>query len=97
MAAVTPEETEALARLARVSLRDDERAAFAGQLDRVLAYIDALAQVDIEGVAEYQGERGGAVALRDDVEGPLLARDTILAQVPQARDGQLAVPKFKED
>lgn len=97
MAGVTPEETEALARLARLSLGEREREVFAGQLDSILAYIDALARVDVEGVDEYQGETGRGVALREDVEGPTLERERILAGVPEARDGQVAVPKFKED
>jgi aspartyl-tRNA(Asn)/glutamyl-tRNA(Gln) amidotransferase subunit C len=97
MAGVTPEETEALAHLARLSLGENEREVFAGQLHRILAYIDTLARVDVEGVEEYEGEPGRAVGLREDVGGPMLERERILADVPEARDGQVAVPKFKED
>lgn len=93
---VAPEETEALARLARLSLSDAERETFPGQLARILAYIDTLAQVDVEGVDEYVGEQD-ALDLRDDEVGPMLSADEALSGVPAARDGHVVVPKFKED
>ena len=93
---VAPEETEALARLARLSLSDAERETFPGQLARILAYIDTLAQVDVDGVEEYVGDQD-ALALRDDVVGPMLNAEEALAGAPATRDGHVVVPKFKED
>ena len=97
MSVVTPEETEALARLAKLSLGEDERETFAGQLGRILAYIDTLQRVDVADVPEYVGEPQRAVGLREDLLGSMLGVDEALAGVPLTREDQVAVPKFKED
>jgi aspartyl/glutamyl-tRNA(Asn/Gln) amidotransferase C subunit len=97
MSAVTPEETEALARLSRLSLGDAERDQFADQLARILAYIDTLQRAQVEGVPEYKGDPEQRVTLRDDQVGAMLAVEDALAGVPATRGGQVLVPKFKED
>jgi aspartyl-tRNA(Asn)/glutamyl-tRNA(Gln) amidotransferase subunit C len=96
MSGLTPEETAALARLARLSLEDHETERFAAQLARVLAYIDTLERAVVDTLEEYQDPRAQGVGLREDVAGATLAPEQILAGVPVSREGQVLVPKFKE-
>jgi aspartyl-tRNA(Asn)/glutamyl-tRNA(Gln) amidotransferase subunit C len=92
VARVTPETVEHVARLARLSLRDDEIDTFARQLDEVLAYAESIQALDLEGVPPMS-HAGAAGALREDAESPVLDRETVLSQAPDAQAGLFRVPR----
>ncbi|MBX7079553.1 MAG: Asp-tRNA(Asn)/Glu-tRNA(Gln) amidotransferase subunit GatC [Nannocystaceae bacterium] len=96
MAAIDPAELDALARLSRLSLADDERDAFARQLGEVIAYLEALQAIDVEGVAPWRPDEPAATPLRDDVAGAAVDRDAMLAAVPVSDEGLVIVPRFVE-
>jgi aspartyl-tRNA(Asn)/glutamyl-tRNA(Gln) amidotransferase subunit C len=96
MSRVSPQEVAGLARLSRLSLGHEERERLAAQLAQILAYIETLREVDVEGVEEYVGVEV-PVVLREDVPGPVLPVEDALACVPAVRDDQVEVPRFKED
>lgn len=85
-----------LAQLARVALSEAERETIGGQLERILAYLDQLREVDVEGVPEYLGAAPADSALRVDAVGPMLTAQQALAGAPQTRGQLFAVPKFKD-
>ncbi|MFO0637110.1 MAG: Asp-tRNA(Asn)/Glu-tRNA(Gln) amidotransferase subunit GatC [Nannocystaceae bacterium] len=85
-----------LARLSRLSLRDDEREAFARQLGEVIAYLEALQSIDVDAVPPWRPEEPAAAPLRDDVAGAAIDRDRVLAAVPASEDGLVTVPRFVE-
>ena len=97
MSTVDPRECQALADLARLSLSQEEAQDFAGQLGRILSYIEQLSGVTVEGVPEYLSAARSDSALRPDVPGPTLDRDAALAAAPQREGDLVAVPKFRED
>lgn len=97
MTTISLEECQELAALARLSLDDDEADRFAAQLGTILGYIEQLRAVDTTGVPEHLPPSRLGSALRDDVAGPVLDRERVLASAPAVRDHQVLVPKFKED
>lgn len=86
---------EHLAELAQLSLREDEALALAGDLDRIVAYVDELAALDLEGVPPT-AQLGPAASLRADEPRPCLPREEVLASAPRAEEGGFSVPTFVE-
>jgi aspartyl-tRNA(Asn)/glutamyl-tRNA(Gln) amidotransferase subunit C len=85
-----------VAKLASLSLSDDEADRFTEELARIVAYVDELATVDTAGVeptAEVQLTRSAWRA--DEVE-PGLSHDDALAAAPKVEHGGFAVPVFVE-
>ena len=97
MTTISRQECHELATLARLSLDDAEADRFAAQLGPILGYLEQLQSVDIEGVPEALPPSRPGSALRDDVAGPTLSHDSGLASAPAVTEGQIVVPKFKED
>lgn len=92
MARVTTETVEAVARLARLELSDEERATFARQLDEILAYAETLQAIDTSAV-EPMSHAGESSALREDTESPCLPRGRALLGAPDVADGLFRVPR----
>jgi aspartyl-tRNA(Asn)/glutamyl-tRNA(Gln) amidotransferase subunit C len=92
MPRVTEETVEHVARLARLSLSDDERRVFARQLEEILAWAESLQALDTSGVPPMSHPREAA-SLRDDEPRPGLDRETAFAAAPDARDGLFRVPR----
>ena len=65
--AVTPEEVLYIAKLAHLDLTPEEVERFTPQLNRVLAHVAELAEVDVGGVAPVGGVSEWDAPLRDDV------------------------------
>lgn len=86
-----------LAELAHLELGADELEAFSGQLDAILAYLQRLASVDVEGVPEYQASAALRSNLRDDQASSDFDIEAALDGVPARRERFIAVPKFKSD
>lgn len=97
MTAVSRQECHELAALARLSLEEADAECFAGQLGPILDYLEQLQGVDTEGVPEYLPAARPGSALRDDRAGPTLTHEQALGGAPEVREGQVMVPKFKED
>lgn len=86
-----------LAELAHLELGADELETFGAQLDDILAYLQCLASVDVEGVPEYQASGALRSNLRDDRASGDFDVEAALAGVPARRERFIAVPKFKSD
>jgi len=98
MSAITRDEIDRIAELARLALTDLERELFTRQLAGILTYVDQIASVDTTGVpptAHVQLER---TVLRDDVVRPSLSSDQALANAPDAarEAGLFRVPRVIE-
>jgi len=93
MARVTVATVDHVARLAHLSLSDEERTTFARQLDEILAYAESIQALDTEGV-EPMTHAHTAGSLRADEPAPGLARETVMAQAPDAQDGLFRVPQI---
>ena len=84
-----------IAALARLALTPDETELFSRQLADILAYADAVQQVDTTGVPPTSHPFADASQWREDAPRPSLDRDAVLAHAPAAstRSGLFKVPK----
>jgi aspartyl-tRNA(Asn)/glutamyl-tRNA(Gln) amidotransferase subunit C len=89
--ALTPEDVRKIAALARLRLNPEEEARFAGQLGRIVDYIDQLQAY--EGT-EPDPDSHGVVEMEDRPQ-DCLPREVFLANAPASLDGFLLVPEIK--
>jgi aspartyl-tRNA(Asn)/glutamyl-tRNA(Gln) amidotransferase subunit C len=82
-----------VARLARIALSDDEAAAFGAELDRMLAWFDAVAAVDLGPGEADAGPPPEPTPLRADVPGEPLPRELALSEAPSHDGAAFLVPK----
>ena len=85
-----------VAQLARLHLTADETARLQQQLDHILAYVDDLRKVDVEGVAPMSHPVKMNAPLRDDAVRPSLDHDAVMANAPDEKNGQFVVPQIIE-
>ena len=92
MAQVTVETVDHVARLAHLSLTDEERQTFARQLDEILAYAESIQALDTAAVQPMSH----ALTCRQLPRGRVrdgLSRDVVLDAAPDAEDGLFRVPR----
>jgi aspartyl-tRNA(Asn)/glutamyl-tRNA(Gln) amidotransferase subunit C len=81
-----------VARLARLELTDEETERMATELSGILAHVDRMAELDLEGVAPTTHVVEVTGALRADRPRPSWPRETMLASAPAVKDGGFLVP-----
>ena len=94
--ALTTEEVRKIASLARLRFTPEEEAAFAGQLGKIVDYIDQLQRFEA-GAPPLPPLPPSARAAPedDDLPRPCLPRESFLANAPAAQDGFLLVPEVR--
>ncbi len=86
-----------VARLARIALPEERAAPMAAELNGILAWIEQLNEVDIEGVAPMTSAvEGATLPMREDVVTDGDDPQRVLANAPKAEDGFFVVPKVVE-
>jgi aspartyl-tRNA(Asn)/glutamyl-tRNA(Gln) amidotransferase subunit C len=88
---LTREQVIAIADLARLELTEQEIETFAGQLSAVLDYAAKLDQLDTEHIPPTASVLPLESVMRDDVVRPSLPRDQVIANAPDAIEGQFRV------
>ena len=81
-----------MARLARLSLSDDELDMFTGQLAAVLDHAQDVASLDTAGVPPTAHPLPLENVLREDEPRPSLDRDEVLSSAPAVEDDRFRVP-----
>jgi aspartyl-tRNA(Asn)/glutamyl-tRNA(Gln) amidotransferase subunit C len=81
-----------VARLARLELGDDEKRRLQAELGQILAHFADLEQLATDQIAPTAMVVRTELPLREDVAGPSLPRDEVLANAPESRAGFFAVP-----
>jgi aspartyl-tRNA(Asn)/glutamyl-tRNA(Gln) amidotransferase subunit C len=89
--ALTIEEVQHVAHLARLRLSDDELEKMRTDLSGILDYIDMLKEVDVSDVAPTAQVTDLFNVMRDDEVQPSLPREDVLANAPDQRDGMFRV------
>jgi aspartyl-tRNA(Asn)/glutamyl-tRNA(Gln) amidotransferase subunit C len=85
-----------VARLASLSLTDEEGSRITRELDAILAYVEELRELDTSNVEATASVQLGPTAWRADVVEDGLAHDAALAGAPRVAEGCFAVPAFVE-
>jgi aspartyl-tRNA(Asn)/glutamyl-tRNA(Gln) amidotransferase subunit C len=91
------EEVQHVARLARLHLSDEELERMREQLDAILAYVDKLRELDVEGVEPTSHAVPLVNVMRDDAVTPCLSQDAALANAPDRAGEFFRVPRIIED
>jgi aspartyl-tRNA(Asn)/glutamyl-tRNA(Gln) amidotransferase subunit C len=92
MPRVTVETVDHVARLARLSLTDEEKQLFARQLEEILGWAESLQALDTSGVPPMS-QPGDSSFLRADETCESLGRDGVLEGAPDAAEGFFRVPR----
>lgn len=89
---ITREDVAHVARLARLTVTDEELDTFTGQLAAILDHADDVASLDTEGVPPTAHPLPLVNVLREDVPRPSLDRAEVLASAPAVEDDRFRVP-----
>ena len=92
MPEISREDVAHVARLARLSLTDDELDRFTGQLAAVLDHARDVESLDVGAVPPTAHPLPLKNVLRPDVPVPSLDRAEVLAAAPSVEDDRFAVP-----
>ena len=90
---ITKEEVLHVAHLARLDIDESNMDTLAGQIGKILDYVDMLSQVDTEGVKPTNHAIFLTNAFREDVETVQMDREKALLNAPDKQDGNFVVPK----
>jgi aspartyl-tRNA(Asn)/glutamyl-tRNA(Gln) amidotransferase subunit C len=96
---LTEKDVRYVAALANLNLSDEETARMLSDLDGILAQMDALAEIDTEGVAPMSQVVFGSddtATLRADVERPTLKNEVALENAAISGEGYFKVPRVIE-
>lgn len=96
MPRISREEVERVARLARLSLSDEQADRMAGELDTILGYVEQLEEVDTEGVEPTSHAIPLATPLRPDEEIATIDPELAVANAPEHEGSAFVVPKVIE-
>ena len=94
---ITEAEVRHVARLARLSLSDEEVHLFTGQLAAVLEHAEDVEALDTAGVPPTAHPLHLTNVLRDDEPRPSLDRGEVLRSAPRAEEGRFRVPPIVGD
>lgn len=85
-----------IAQLSRIAVSDEDVPHLEGELNAILAFVEQLGQVDVEGVAPLTSAAAMTMRLRKDevTDGGYAA--TIVANAPVTEDNFFLVPKVVE-
>ena len=95
MSALSLDEVERIATLARLALTDDEKQLFARQLTDILTYAEQVQRIDTSGIAATAHVHPDQRVEREDVPAPSLPVEAALANGPDTdpEAGLFRVPK----
>lgn len=85
-----------VARLARIAVTDGEVTTLKGELDAILAFVEELSALDVEGVEPMTSVIPTAVRLRDDVVNDGEDAEAVLMNAPSREADFYVVPKVVE-
>ena len=93
---VDAETVRRIAHLARIAVAEDEVEHLRGELNAILAFVEQLSEVDVEGVEPMTSVSPMEMKKRPDEVTDGGIPDDILKNAPAAQDGFFMVPKVVE-
>jgi aspartyl-tRNA(Asn)/glutamyl-tRNA(Gln) amidotransferase subunit C len=93
---VDQETVRRIARLARIAVTEDDVPHLQGELNAILAFVEQLNEVDVEGVEPMTSVTPMAMKKRQDVVTDGGYPQAIVKNAPATEDGFFLVPKVVE-
>lgn len=93
---ITIRDVEHVAKLARLSLSEEEKRTFTEQMNAILKYAGKLNELDTEGVEPTSHAMPLANRLRDDEVRPSWPLEKVVKNAPEEEEGQFKVPAVLE-
>ncbi|KAB1503913.1 Asp-tRNA(Asn)/Glu-tRNA(Gln) amidotransferase subunit GatC [Corynebacterium sp. 320] len=98
MSEISRDDVAHLARLARLTLTEQELTEYATQIDGIVEHVAAIGKVDTTGVKPLshptQNVDGDVSVMRDDVVIPSLTAQQALDQAPEQAEQRFQVPQI---
>ena len=94
--AVDAETVRRIARLARIAVAEDEVGHLGGELNAMLAFIEQLSEVNVEGVEPMTSVTPMTMKKRVDAVTDGGIADDIVRNAPMSEDNYFVVPKVVE-
>lgn len=94
---ITIKQVEHVAKLAKLSLDEDEKVKFTDQLGKIISYVELLNEVNTENVEPMTQAVPKINVMREDEITSPVERDELLASCPDEEDGYIKVPKIIEE
>jgi len=94
--AITIQDVEHIAKLARLKLTEEEKSRFQKELGKIIEYFDQLKKLNTEGVPPTTHVVPLENVLREDKITPSLPVDEALANAPDRKGNYFRVPKVVE-
>jgi aspartyl-tRNA(Asn)/glutamyl-tRNA(Gln) amidotransferase subunit C len=85
-----------IARLARIAVKEEEVEHLKGELNAMLAFVEQLSEVNVEGVEPMTSVTPMAMKMREDAVTDGGNPAAVLGNAPQSEDGFYLVPKVIE-
>ncbi|HVQ76261.1 MAG TPA: Asp-tRNA(Asn)/Glu-tRNA(Gln) amidotransferase subunit GatC [Candidatus Binatia bacterium] len=95
-AGISRADVEHMARLARLELSEADKDRMQGELDGILAYIDKLRALDVDGVPATTHAVPLTNVMRADEPEPSLPSEEMLANAPDRNGEYVRVPRIIE-
>lgn len=94
---ITPEVVRHVALLSRLELAEGEAESYAADLDKILHYVEKLAELDTTDVPSTSHSFKMQNVFREDEVRPSLSNEQALANAPDAEDECFKVPAVLQD
>ena len=94
--AFTQKDVDYIAKLARITLSDEEKDNFTRQLDSILEYVNKLSELDTDSVEPTAHILPVQNVFREDEAKPCKTAEFAVEQSPELRDGLYNVPPVIE-
>ena len=91
---ISLEDTQHVAKLARLELSEEEKENYTKQLSSILSYVEKLNEVDTTGIEPMAHSVKISNVMREDVVVQDFTRDEMLKNAPCEEDGFFKVPKI---
>ncbi len=82
--------------LAHFDMSSEEMAQFQGQLENILAYVEKLGELNLDGIEPTMYGQPVKNVFREDVNEPSLDPSDVIANAPESIGGEFKVPKIVE-